>query len=130
MTAARSRGVPVAGGGELHSGTEETTTSRAAGRAGRPGHRQQPVRLHRAAPAGRTATTATTPPPVAAAPEPAAEPSAADTAGPAARGLLGCLTGPAGVPGLPDPKTLLGLLGAWHGRGVQVGFPELTARRP
>ncbi|MEU9377000.1 hypothetical protein AB0D94_24940 [Streptomyces sp. NPDC048255] len=121
----------------MHSGTEETTTSRAAGHAARPGHRQQQVRmagLHRTAPAGRKAATATAPPPAAAAARAAAPvavsaPPAAAT-GPAAHGLLGCLTGPAGLPGLPDPKTLLGLLGAWHGRGVQVGFPELTARRP
>ncbi|WP_411107587.1 hypothetical protein [Streptomyces sp. cmx-4-9] len=58
------------------------------------------------------------------------EPDRPDAAGPAARGPLGCLSAAADLPGLPDPKTLLGLLGAWHGRGVQVGFPELSGRRP
>ncbi|WP_406840990.1 hypothetical protein ACICHK_40475 [Streptomyces sp. AHU1] len=46
-------------------------------------------------------------------------------AGPADRAA-----GPPGPPGLPDPQTLLRLLSAWHRRGVQVGFPDLTGDRP
>ncbi|MEU0163407.1 hypothetical protein ABZ154_32630 [Streptomyces sp. NPDC006261] len=64
-------------------------------------------------------------------------------AAPLIRGLLGRLAAPDGpgqakdglgcgergagdfLPDLPDPK-LLALLGAYHCRGVQVGFPELT----
>ncbi|MEU4087464.1 hypothetical protein [Streptomyces aureus] len=40
------------------------------------------------------------------------------------------LQGLHGLQGLPDPKTLLRLLSAWHRRGVQVGFPDLTGDRP
>ncbi|WP_326783039.1 hypothetical protein [Streptomyces sp. NBC_00151] len=46
-------------------------------------------------------------------------------AGPAARAAS-----PPGLQGLPDPKTLLRLLSAWHRRGVQVGFPDLTGDQP
>lgn len=53
---------------------------------------------------------------------------------PLPHGLLGRLAAsPADLPGLPDlpdQKTLLGLLSAWHRRGVQAGFPELTVGRP
>ncbi|WP_405717220.1 hypothetical protein OG607_45055 [Streptomyces sp. NBC_01537] len=61
--------------------------------------------------------------------------STARGADPFTRGLLNRLArdqaaGPPGLQGLPDPKTLLRLLGAWHRRGVQVGFPDLTGDRP
>ncbi|WP_037625469.1 hypothetical protein [Streptomyces aureus] len=67
--------------------------------------------------------------------------STARGADPLTRGLLNRLArdraagppglqGPHGLQGLPDPKTLLRLLSAWHRRGVQVGFPDLTGDRP
>ncbi|MET9857556.1 hypothetical protein ABZY57_32115 [Streptomyces sp. NPDC006450] len=57
------------------------------------------------------------------------------SADPLTRGLLNRLTrdqaaGPPGLQDLPDPKTMLRLLSAWHRRGVQVGFPDLTGGRP
>ncbi|MGW2784791.1 hypothetical protein ACWC3X_26590 [Streptomyces populi] len=61
--------------------------------------------------------------------------STARGADPLTRGLLNRFArdraaGPPGPQGLPDPKTLLRLLSAWHRRGVQVGFPDLTGDRP
>ncbi|MFJ5549838.1 hypothetical protein [Streptomyces sp. NPDC093225] len=61
---------------------------------------------------------------------------ATDTTARCADPLTRGLFGPAGpgvtaglpaLPGLPEPQVLLGMLGTWHGRGVQVGFPDLTA---
>lgn len=135
--AARPSGVPAAGGGGLYSGTDETT-AQAAGcaRAWAPTAATTAATTAAAMTATTAATTvaatvatmaATTAGAGVGAPAPAPE---ASGSGPSARGLLGCLAAPADLPGLPDPKTLLGLLGAWHGRGVQVGFPELTGRRP
>ncbi|MGW5400241.1 hypothetical protein [Streptomyces sp. NPDC003952] len=43
-----------------------------------------------------------------------------------------CLPGPQdadGLPGLPDPRTLLRLMSNWHQRGLYVGFPDLTVGR-
>ncbi|MFI8105594.1 hypothetical protein [Streptomyces sp. NPDC086023] len=41
----------------------------------------------------------------------------------------GATPGLTDLPGLPGPQVLLGMLGTSHCRGVQVGFPDLTAEQ-
>ncbi|WP_327257924.1 hypothetical protein [Streptomyces sp. NBC_01244] len=57
------------------------------------------------------------------------------SADPLTRGLLNRIArdqaaGPPGLQGLPDPTVMLRLLSAWHRRGVQVGFPDLSGDQP
>ncbi|MCG7528038.1 hypothetical protein MHW47_26805 [Streptomyces sp. OfavH-34-F] len=42
---------------------------------------------------------------------------------------LGTAPGTPELPGLPDARILLGILGVWYRQGVQAGFPDLTVDR-